>query len=454
MSVTLRQIPLPTPETSFTRPDIPAAEYDQRMQRLYDACGVDWVIVYGDREHAANLTFLTGYDPRFEEGLLVLGAQNRRVLIVGNEGQGYATLLTCQLEIALCESLSLSGQPRQSATQLRRVLSTIGITSRARVGIVGWKYFEADEDDDPSRPAFVPAFLVNALESLIGADGQVQDVTATMMHPEHGLRTINSAAQVAAFEWAAVQASVSIMKVVQGTRPGMTEYDSLSLIGYAGEPFIVHPMLASGSGSIIGLRSPASRKIAEGDGITTAISYRGSLCCRAGMVLSTPDTHFFENVVTPYFRAQTTWYEQIRVGITGGAIHDAVIGALAGASFKPLLNPGHLVDFEEWVHTPIREGSTDRLQSGMMLQCDIIPSPLPPGQSLNCEDTIALADASLRAELQANYPALWGRIQRRSDFMRQALGIHLTDDVLPLSIAPAYLPPFWLAADLVCTNAQ
>jgi hypothetical protein len=35
--------------------------------------------------------------------------------------------------------------------------------------------------------------------------------------------------------------------------------------------------------------------------------------------------------------------------------------------------------------------------------------------------------------------------------MQDALGIQLQPEVLPLSTAPAYLPPFWLSHDLVCT---
>ena len=35
--------------------------------------GYDRLVVYADREHSANLSFLTGFDPRFEEALLVVG---------------------------------------------------------------------------------------------------------------------------------------------------------------------------------------------------------------------------------------------------------------------------------------------------------------------------------------------------------------------------------------------
>ena len=34
--------------------------------------GLDAVIVYADREHFANMSYLTGFDPRWEEALLIL----------------------------------------------------------------------------------------------------------------------------------------------------------------------------------------------------------------------------------------------------------------------------------------------------------------------------------------------------------------------------------------------
>ena len=54
--------------------------------------GFDAFVVYGDREHAANIAYLTGYDPRFEEALLVIVPGRKPKLLVGNEGWGYAEL--------------------------------------------------------------------------------------------------------------------------------------------------------------------------------------------------------------------------------------------------------------------------------------------------------------------------------------------------------------------------
>ena len=89
----------------------------------------------------------------------------------------------------------------------------------------------------------------------------------------------------------------------------------------------------------------------------------------------------------------------------------------------------------------------------MVFQADIIPTPLPTGYLLNCEDTAAIGDAALRAEIQAKFPEMWQRIQGRRRLMTEALGLSLAEEILPLSDGVAYLPPFWLANDLVCVVA-
>ena len=75
MDIELRQIDPITHPLDDMPAAIAASEYEQRMDATYAACGCEWVLVYADREHYANLVWLTNLDPRFEEALLVLGPE-------------------------------------------------------------------------------------------------------------------------------------------------------------------------------------------------------------------------------------------------------------------------------------------------------------------------------------------------------------------------------------------
>ena len=104
---------------------------------------------------------------------------------------GYTSVLSVPVEPVLCQSLSLGGQPRATTPRLRDVLAQVGLGAGQRVSVVGWKYLEAVGSDEPTAPAFVPAFLVDVLRSLVGPGGRLVDGTALLMHPEHRIRRFN-----------------------------------------------------------------------------------------------------------------------------------------------------------------------------------------------------------------------------------------------------------------------
>ena len=65
----------------------------------------------------------------------------------------------------------------------------------------------------------------------------------------------------------------------------------------------------------------------------------------------------------------------------------------------------------------------------------------------HCQDPVAIADEELRAELAERHPATWARIVARREHLRERLGVQAHDDLLPLTVAPGYLAPFWLDPD-------
>ena len=106
--------------------------------------------------------------------------------------------------------------------------------------------------------------------------------------------------------------------------------------------------------------------------------------------------------------------QALRIGQTGGALHAIIDRHLGDPFFGIFLNPGHQIHLDEWVASPIHRGSTIPLRSGMAFQVDIIPTPIPDGLTLNCEDTVAFADASLRDEIRTKHPDLWRRTRART----------------------------------------
>ena len=120
---TLREIELPDFGMPESAPTIPAAIYGERLGRLRDrlaARGYDVGIVYADREHSANLAYLTGFDPRFEEAVLIVGRQGLPLLLTGNECVGMAEASPLPMRVELHQDLSLPSQPRDRSTTARR----------------------------------------------------------------------------------------------------------------------------------------------------------------------------------------------------------------------------------------------------------------------------------------------------------------------------------------------
>ena len=455
-SVSLKTVALPEFGEPTVMPTIPLATYEARIAALLERgkmAGLDGFAIYGDREHAANVAYLSGYDPRFEETLLVILPGKQPKLLVGNEGWGYAELVGGPYERVLYQSFSLPAQPRDRSASLKEILADAGIKPGQTLGAIGWKPFGAGDHGFDATTLDLPAFLADTLRALVGERDRVVNAADIMMNPGQGLRAINDVDQLAAFEFAATFTSQGLRNVLEKVEPGMTELAAARLIGMNGLPLCCHTMLSAGRRAFYGLPSPSLDVIKRGDPVTMAYGVHGALNARAGFLvedaaeLPADIRDYVEKLVAPYFAAAVDWYETIGIGVTGGALWQAVHARIGDPFFGVSLNPGHLIHIDEWMHSPVAEGSQVALRSGMAMQVDIIPTTGTPYFTSNIEDGIALADQALREDLAARYPEAWDRIERRRAFMAEQLGIRLKPEVLPFSNIPGFLPPFWLARD-------
>jgi hypothetical protein len=407
------------------------------------------LLVYADREHFANLAYLTGFEPRFEEALLVL-TEDEVTLLVGNENMAYTAISPIPLRRVLYQTFSLLNQPRSSSLPLAEILRDAGVPASGRqcVGLAGWKYFLPAEAPRPEHWLEVPAYLVETLREM---GCKVLNAGPMFMEPEQGLRACNDVDQLAAFEFAATHGSQGLRQLLFTVRPGMTEFEAFRLLAPIGLPLSYHPVLLSGQRTALGLASPSSRVMHVGDPVFAALGYWGSNNARAGFLVGSADMlpgairDYVEKLVTPYFQGIVEWYEHVGIGVSGGELFEIIDRHLGNPFFGVTLNPGHLIHLDEWVSSPIYRDSMQLLRSGMALQVDVIPATNSAYHTTNIEDGIALLDEPLRQAFERKYPEAWNRIQQRRAFMRDALGIWLKPEVMPFSNIPAYLPPFWLS---------
>jgi hypothetical protein len=452
-----------------------APEFQSRtdaVRSVMERLGLTHLVVYGDREHFANLAWLTGFDPRFEEAVLVVNLRRSCVrarhslasgdarpteplLIVGNECEGYLPVsplyVAGKLRHERFQSFSLLNQPRGDSRHIREIFADEGIGRGAMVGCVGWKYFADAEHPDAAHAIDLPAYLVDTLRELAGREN-VTNATAILMHPDTGLRTFCSPAEIAYFEYTNTLASEGMKRMLFGLREGMTDHELAQLAGYNGVPLGCHMTLATGD--LPGLSGPVGATIRRGTPLSTNICYWGSNICRAGWVASSARDlpgaaqDYVESFAGPYFEVMSEWFGLLRLGTLGGELARLIAEKLPFEKFGIFLNPGHLIHLDEWLSSPIYPGSTVPLHSGMVMQVDVIPAS-PVYSSTRMEDGVVLADADLRRRLGEQFPDCFARCQKRREFMVNVLGIPLPEEILPLSNLPALVPPFFLSPNTI-----
>jgi len=458
-TVTLARIALPEASARLPQVTVSSSVFRQRCAAAYERSGVDWLAVYGDREHAGNMHYLCGFDPRFEEALLLLGPSGRVVLLAGNEGIVYGAITPDFVDVELAQTFSLMGQDRGQAARLDTCIKSIGVRQGDQVGLVGWKYLEQREADDQTDVTgdgfYVPSHVVSVLTHCAGS--APRDKTSVFMSPQDGLRSISTAAQIAEHTRAAINVSGAVFDVINHARPGVSEFELARRSGgHAADTLSIHPILASGPSGLNGLRSASERVLEGGDAIVHAVGHRYALTCRAGLVADAKQheqySSYLDELVFPYFGAISAWLMTAKDGVVGGDLWSVIDKQLEPSSFRSALNPGHLVGYEEWTHSPVRPGSADTLRSGMVMQLDIIPSTVKAGWATNCEDTVAIANRDLRDQLAREFPAAWASIVQNRRYLSDVFGIETSEDLLPLSPTTGFLPPFWLSPQSACVE--
>ncbi|NMB21453.1 MAG: hypothetical protein GX979_11350, partial [Firmicutes bacterium] len=241
------EIPWSEPVITRDLPVIPAETYAERLASLRERMeqnGFSHVIVYGDREHFANTRFLTGYDPRFEESLVIVGLTGKPRLLVGLEGLYYAGIAK-GVEVELYDKFSLQGQP-QNGRDLKTILADCQLTTGSKVGLVGWKYDESGEFTDAEIVTDVPFYIVDALRRLVGSNNLV-DVTRWFTDTTTGLRIPLTVDEIARNEMINQMVYAGMTRAMSALKPGVSEVEISGLLGFDGSvPLSCHIVVSFG----------------------------------------------------------------------------------------------------------------------------------------------------------------------------------------------------------------
>ncbi len=427
---------------------VPAASVEElqgnldAIRRLMHGRGFSHLVVYADREHFSNLHYLTGFDPRFEEAMLIVKASDETPLIVvGNECESYLAISPAKFRVERYQYFSLLDQPRDRTRTGQEIFRSEGIDPASSVGCIGWKYYASPAQID------LPSYLVDALRDL--SPRTLVNAADLLMHPAHGLRTFANAREIAFSEYANFLASTGMKQLMAATRVGATEFELLSQVDYNGLPQSCYWGLKTGPRRV-SLASPRGLSVEAGYPISANIAYWSGNCCRAGWTVASASElpghakNYVPEFAAPYFKACCAWLSALAPGVVGGALHSLIQTQLPFDSFGVYLNAGHLIHNEEWLSSPIYAGSTIPLHSGMLLQSDIIPGSKTYGSSMRMEDTFAVADEALLSSLETQYPETYRRCQQRICYLQDGLGIKLQPGMLPLSDLAGIVNPFWL----------
>lgn len=417
---------------------------------------LDSIVVWADLEHGNNFEYLVGFLPRFEEALLVLHKDGTAEIVLGNENLNKASKSRIPVTPIHMPHFSLPNQPMKTDKSVSEILEQCNLSQDKKIGLVGWKNFTSKYDEN-SELFDLPAFIVEALKKNLP---DTQFVNATFIFiGENGARCTNNANEFAHYEFGAALAGNCMLKAMDKLDVGVSEMEVADELDVGGQTHSVVTIMAAGARFEKANMYPTNKKIKLADPLSITTGFKGGLQSRGGYAVhdenELPENlkGYLDAVAKPYFNAVVHWLENIHVGMKGKELYDSIESVLPKEEYGWSLNPGHLCADEEWLSSPVYPESEEVLKSGMLFQIDIIPSVSGFG-GISCESGVMIADKELRDSIASEYPEIWGRIVKRQEYMRNELGIQISDEILPTSMATAYCKPWLLNKEMAFKSVK
>lgn len=417
---------------------------------------LDSIVVWADLEHGNNFEYLVGFLPRFEEALLVLHKDGTAEIVLGNENLNKASKSRIPVTPVHMPHFSLPNQPMKTDKSVSEILKQCNLSQDKKIGLVGWKNFTSKYDEN-SELFDLPSFVVEALKKNLP---NTKFVNATFIFiGENGARCTNNANEFAHYEFGAALVGNCMLKAMDKLDVGVSEMKVADELDAGGQTHSVVTIMATGARFEKANMYPTNKKIKLADPLSITTGFKGGLQSRGGYAVhdenELPENlkGYLDAVAKPYFNAVVHWLENIHIGMKGRELYDSIENVLPKEKYGWTLNPGHLCADEEWLSSPVYPESEEVLKSGMLFQIDIIPSVSGFG-GISCESGVMIADKELRDSIASEYPGIWDRIVKRQEYMKNELGIQISDEILPTSMATAYCKPWLLNKEMAFKSVK
>lgn len=292
-------------------PKFTAEDYLDRIDRLFEKTDHYYThfVIYGDREHCSNMEYFSGYDPRFEESILVLARNGKHTLIIGVEGSTYAAKIPYEFQLEVypplsipCYSNQMNCTTDETAVTLSDLFVKAGLNSESCIGVLGWKLMEKNEFD-------LPVFIYKALCETV-PQTRIENANVHMIDNAVGMRHTLEVKELILTEIAGTKASKAVHDVFSNLKDGIGELEASHYLGIDGDPLNMHPNVNFGKNIFWGLSSPdAHTKLKEGDLVSVGIGFRRSVCFKIGRYarpenkMNTQMEYYFDL----YFRSLVVW---------------------------------------------------------------------------------------------------------------------------------------------------
>ena len=408
----------------------------------------DRLVVYADREHSANLSFLTGFDPRFEEAMLIVGPDDAPAILVGNECWGMAGAAPLPMRRAPVPGL----QPAQPAA--RPVAAAAARSWRGRgsgaASRVGRARLEAVRGPVAARGARVPRRTSCARSS--GPAGLVENANDLLDRP----RRRPARDQRRSTSWRRsstprARRRDGVRRLLDGPAAGHDRGRGRRAARLGRDAAVVPPdadRRAAGAARAAQPRRPPDRARRP---VHRRVRDLGRAQLPGGLGRRrTPPSCRTASATT----STGSWRRTSRRSPSGTARSTSARPAArsrrsstaawatrsSGSSSTPATSSTSTSGSAR------RSGRARRSSCAPGWRCRSTSSRPPARRSSRPTSRTASRSPTRRCGPRSRraYPDAWARIQARRAFMRDALGIDLHPDVLPFSNIPAVLPPFLL----------